>query len=164
MSGGGYDLLSSRAVEVPALRSFLLDTLAVPEADLFVAPADRVEIELRDVPQDLVFATFSTFEPVLGHFAISLSVGVDTARARHVDHLDFATRFATHFEAMVLYGDTEPPGWWTVILADGTRLLATLDETDDRFTLTSATAPIPNLPEVTVDARDTAGESPPAYR
>ncbi|GAB3832866.1 hypothetical protein [Kribbella italica] len=152
MSGGGYDLLSSRTVEVPELRSFLLDTFAVPETGLFVAPADRVDEELRDVPQDLVFAAFCTFEPVEGHFATTLTVGVDTNRARHVGHLDFATRFATHFKAMVLYGDAEPPGLWTVILADGTRLLATLDEDDDRVTLTTATAPVPELPEVAVDA------------
>lgn len=111
MSGGGYDLLSSRAVEVPELR-----------------------------------------------------VGVDTNRARHVDHFDFALRFATHFKAMVLYGDTEPPGLWTVILPDGTRLLAALDETDDRFTLTSATVAIPDLPEVTTDVRGSADGLPPAYR
>jgi hypothetical protein len=151
MSGEGYDLLSSRAVAVPELRSFLLDTFAIAEAELFVAPADRVDEELRDVPQDLVFATFCTFEPVRGHFATTLTVGVDTNRAQRVDRLTFAYRFATHFKAMVLYGDSEPPGLWTVILADGSRLLAALDEDDDRFTLTTATAPVPDLPEVTVN-------------
>ncbi|GAA1527619.1 hypothetical protein [Kribbella lupini] len=150
MSGEGYDLLSSRAVGTPDLRSFLLDTFAVPEADLFVAPADRVDAELRDVPQDLVFATFCTFEPVEGHFATTLTVGVDTNRARPIDHAEFATRFAQHFQAMVLYGDNEPAGLWTVVLADGTRLLATLDEADDHYTLTTATARIPGLPEVGV--------------
>jgi hypothetical protein len=150
MSGGGYDLLSSRAVETPALRTFLRDTFAIPEADLFVAPADRVDAELRDVPQDLVFATFCTFEPVEGHFATTITVGVDTARARPIAHADFASRFAAHFKAMVLYGDHEPPGLWSVVLADGTHLLATLDETDDRYTLTTATAPIPDHPEVSV--------------
>jgi hypothetical protein len=32
MSGHGYDLLSSRPVETADLRSFLRDTVAVPEA------------------------------------------------------------------------------------------------------------------------------------
>ncbi|GAA0606960.1 hypothetical protein HPO96_31965 [Kribbella sandramycini] len=148
MSGHGYDLLASRPVETPDLRSFLRDTFAVPEADLFVAPADRVDAELRDVPPDLVFATFCTYEPVEGHFAISLTVGVDHDRARPIGHADFALRFATRFQAMVLYSDDEPPGLWSVVLPDGTRLLATLDETDDRFTLTTASVAIPDLPEV----------------
>lgn len=58
--------------------------------------------------------------------------------------------FAAHFDAYVLYGDTEPPGLWTVILADGTRLRAAMDEDDDRYVLDAATAPVPGLPEVRV--------------
>ncbi|MEV6287827.1 hypothetical protein [Kribbella sp. NPDC051770] len=163
MSCGGYDLLISRPVDGAELRPFLRDTFAVTDADLFVAPADRVDDELAGVPPDLVFAAFCTWEPVQGHFAASLTLGVDADRTRHLDHLDFATRFAAHFRAMVLYGDTEPPGLWTVILADGTRLLAAMDEDDDRFTLTSASAAVPDLPDVTV-VPGTADESPPVCR
>ena len=64
---------------------------------------------------------------------------------------EFAERFAAHFGAYVLYGDTEPPGLWTVILADGGRLRAAMEEEDDRFMLYAATAPVPGLPEVRVD-------------
>ncbi|MGC4944566.1 hypothetical protein [Kribbella sp. DT2] len=153
MSGHGYDLLCSRAVETLELRAFLRDTFAVAEADLFVASADRVEAELQHVPQDIVFATFCTFEPVRGHFATTLTVGIDSDRARHIDHATFATSFAAHFQAMVLYGTTEPLDLWTVVLADGTRLVAALDEDDDRFTLTEATAAVPDLPEVAVNGK-----------
>ena len=37
-----------------------------------------------------------------------------------------------------------------MILADGTRLRAAMDEDDDRYVLDAATAPVPGLPEVRV--------------
>ncbi|GLY88967.1 hypothetical protein [Actinoallomurus iriomotensis] len=59
--------------------------------------------------------------------------------------------FAARFDAYVLFGDAEPPGLWTVILADGSRLRAGIDEDDDRCVLYVAAAPVPGLPDVRVD-------------
>jgi hypothetical protein len=146
----GYDLLSSRYVPEIKLRAFLLDCFRITEGELFVGNDDQVHEALRDVPQEVVFAAFCTYDRAFGHFAMIINVGIEARLVDRVGRLEFAARFAAHFGAFVLYGDTEPPGLWTVILADGKRLLAAMDEEDDRFTLYAATAPVPGLPEVGV--------------
>lgn len=96
-----------------------------------------------------MFAAFCTYRQVFGHFAMGFDVGIEGRLADRVGRREFAERFAARFGAYVLYGDIEPPGLWTVILADGSRLLAAMDEEeDDRHVLYSATAPVPGLPEV----------------
>jgi hypothetical protein len=147
-----YDCLSSRLVPEIELRTFLLDCFQIAEHELFVGHADRVADDLRDVPPDLVFAAFCTYErQVSGHFAMSFSVGIEGRLVDRVGRQEFAERFAAHFDAYVLYGDTEPPGLWTVILPDGSRLRAGTEGDDDRCVLYAATAPVPGLPEVRVD-------------
>lgn len=145
-----YDGLSSRLVPEGELRTFLQDCFEIAETELFVAHDDRVDEVLREVPPDVAFAVFCTYRQVSGHFAMGFDVGIEGRLVDRVGRGEFAERLATRFDAYVLYGDTEPPGWWTVILADGGRLLAGLDEEDDRCVLTKATAPIPGLPEVRV--------------
>ncbi|GAA2428838.1 hypothetical protein GCM10010191_47510 [Actinomadura vinacea] len=145
----GYDLLSSRDVPEIELRAFLLDCFGITNGELFVGRIDQVHEDLRDAPQK-VFAAFCTHGQVFGHFAMTISVGIEGGLAERVGRLEFAARFAAHFGAFVLYGDTEPPGLWTVVLADGERLLAAMDDEDDRFTLYAATAPVPGLPEIRV--------------
>lgn len=147
----GYDGLSSCRVPENELRTFLLDCFQIAEHELFVGHEDRVAEELRDVPQDAVFAAFCTYRQVSGHFAMYFDVGIEGRLADRVGRREFAERFAAHFDAYVLYGETEPPGLWTVILADGSRLLAAMDEEDDRRVLYAATAPVPGLPEVPVN-------------
>lgn len=146
----GYDGLSSRLVPEIELRTFLLDCFEIAERELFVGHDDRILEELRDVPEDVAFAAFCTYRQVFGHFAMGFGVGIEGRLVDRVGRREFAERFAAHFDAYVLYGDTEPPGLWTVILADGTRLRAAMDEEDDRYVLDAATAPVPGLPEVRV--------------
>ena len=147
----GYDGLSSCLVPENELRRFLLDCFAISEGELFVGHGDRVAEELRDVPQEVVFAAFCTYRQVFGHFAMAFDVGIEGRLADLVGRREFAERFAAHFDAYVLYGDdTDPPALWTVVLADGRRLLAAMDEEDDQFMLSAATAPVPGLPEVRV--------------
>jgi hypothetical protein len=145
-----YDGLASCLVPEIELRTFLLDCFEIAERELFVGHDDRVAEELRDVPQDVVFAAFCTYRRVFGHFAMGFDVGIEGRLVDRVGRREFAERFAAHFDAYVLYGDTEPPGLWTVILTDGSRLLAAMDEEDDRYMLYAATAPVPGIPEVRV--------------
>ncbi|GAA3443940.1 hypothetical protein [Planomonospora venezuelensis] len=150
----GYDGLSSRLVPVSGLREFLLDCFGIAGHELFVGHADRVAEDLRDVPQDAVFAAFCTYREVRGHFAMGFDVGVEGRLADRVGRREFIERLAARFGAFVLYGEAEPPGLWTVVLPDGGRLRAAMDEDDDEddlFTLHAATAPLPGLPEVPVD-------------
>ncbi|MEV4375374.1 hypothetical protein [Streptosporangium sp. NPDC049644] len=147
----GYDCLSSCLVPESGLRTFLLDCFGIAESELFVSHDDRIAERSRDIPQDVVFSVFCTYRQVFGHFAMGFDVGVEGRPAERVGRREFAERFAAHFDTYVLYGDTEPPGLWTVILADGTRLRAAMDEEDDRYVLHAATAPMPGLPEVRVD-------------
>ncbi|WP_406317090.1 hypothetical protein OHA77_07770 [Streptosporangium sp. NBC_01639] len=147
----GYDGLSSRLVPEAELRAFLLDCFGVAGHELFVGHDDRVDEELRDVPRDKVFAAFCTYRPTSGHFAMGFDVGIEGRLADRVGRREFAERFAARFDSYVLYGDTEAPGLWTVILADGSRLLAAMDEEDDRYMLYAATAPVPGLPGLRVD-------------
>ncbi|MFE2286457.1 hypothetical protein ACFXDJ_20115 [Streptomyces sp. NPDC059443] len=147
----GYDCLSSRLVSESEWRAFLLDCFETAECQLFVGHDDRVVEELRDIPQDVVFSVFCTYRQVLGHFAMGFSVSIEGWLADRVGRREFAERFAAHFDAYVLYGDTEPPGLWTVILADGQRLRAAMDEGDDRYVLYAATAPVPALSDIRVD-------------
>lgn len=147
----GYDGLASRLVPEAELREFLLDCFGIAEHELFVGHADRVNDVLQDVPQDVVFAAFCAYRQVCGHFAMEFDVGIEGRLADRVGRREFAERFAAHFGAYVLFGDTEPPGLWTVILADGSRLRAVLDDEDGRSVLYAATAPVPGLPDVRVD-------------
>ncbi|MER5622901.1 hypothetical protein ABT061_17870 [Streptosporangium sp. NPDC002544] len=147
----GYDCLSSCLVPESELRTFLLDCFGIAECELFVGHDDRVAERLRDIPQDVVFSVFCTYRQVFGHFAMGFDVGVEGRSAERVGRREFAERFAAHFDTYVLYGDTEPPGLWTVIFADGIRLRAAMDEEDNRYVLYAATAPVPGLPEVRVD-------------
>lgn len=80
-------------------------------------------------------------------------MGIEGRLAERVGRREFARRLAAHFAAYVLYGDTEPPGLWTLILSDGSHLLATLDEGDDGYLLDAVTAPVPGLPQVRVNDR-----------
>ncbi|MFC4017387.1 hypothetical protein ACFOW4_05445 [Micromonospora sp. GCM10011542] len=147
----GYDGLSSRLVPATELRAFLLDCFEIGEREVFVAHEDLIAEELANVPAHVVFAAFCTYRQVGGHFAMGFSVGIEGRLAARVGRREFAERFAAHFDAYVLYGDTEPAGLWTVILADGTRLLAAMDDGDGRYTLYATTAPVPGRPEVPVD-------------
>ncbi len=148
----GYDCLSSRLVSESELRSFLLDCFEVAECQLFVSHDDRVAEEFRAIPQDVVLSAFCTYQQVSGHFAMGFGVGIEGRLADRVGRREFAERFAARFDTHVLYGDTEPPGLWTVILADGRRLRVAMDEEDDaRYVLYAATAPVPGLPEIRVD-------------
>lgn len=147
----GYDGLSSRLVAEAELRAFLLDCFGIAGHELYVGHAPEVAEDPRDVPADIVFAAFCTYERVRGHFAMSFSVGIEGRLADRVGRRSFAERFAACFGVFVLYGDVEPPGLWTVILADGSCLRAAMDEEVDRFVLTVATAPVPGLSGVRVD-------------
>ncbi|MFD7256894.1 hypothetical protein [Streptomyces sp. NPDC059874] len=147
----GYDCLSSRLVAAGDLRAFLLDCFEIAESRLFVGQEDRVAEELEDLPQDVVFSAFCTYRQVFGHFAMGFGVGIEGELADRVGRREFAERFAAHFDAYVLYGATEPPGVWTVILPDGRCLRAAMDEEDNRYVLDAATAPVPGLPGVPVD-------------
>ncbi|MFB7466195.1 hypothetical protein ACFCZ1_22340 [Streptomyces sp. NPDC056224] len=147
----GYDCLSSRLVSESELRAFLLDCFESAECQLFVGHEDRVSEELRDVLQDVVFSVFCTYRETSGHFSMALGVSIEGWLADRVGRREFAERFAAHFDAYVLYGDTEPPGLWTVILADGNRLRGAMDEGDNRYMLYAATAPVPGLPDIRVD-------------
>ncbi|MER5730642.1 hypothetical protein ABT084_20315 [Streptomyces sp. NPDC002138] len=147
----GYDCLSSRAVSGSELRAFLLDCFGTAEQRLFVGHEDRVADELRDSPQDMAFSVFCTYRQASGHFAMGLDAGIEGRLADRVGRREFAERFAARFDAYVLYGDTEPPGLWALILADGQRLRVAMDEEDDRYVLHAATAPVPGLPDLRVD-------------
>lgn len=147
----GYDCLSSRLVSESELRTFLLECFEIAERDLFVCHDDRVIEESRTIPQDMVFAAFCTYRLVFGHFGMGFDVGIEGRLADRVGRREFAERFAAHFDAYVLYGDTEPPGLWTVILPDGSGTRAAMDERDNRYVLYAATAPVPGLPTVRVD-------------
>jgi hypothetical protein len=142
----GYDILSSRSVPEAELQAFLLDCFGIAEHELFIGRRDRVAEVLRDVPEDVVFAAFCTYDVVRGHFAMSVEVGIEGRLVDRLGRRAFAERFAASFGAFVLFGDDEPADPWTVILADGSRLLAEMDEDDDRFVLTDATAPVPGVP------------------
>ncbi|WP_326564034.1 hypothetical protein [Micromonospora peucetia] len=146
----GYDGLSPRLIAATELRAFLLGCFGIAERELFVAHENQVTEELDDVPPDVVFAAFCTYRQVPGHFAMDFSVGIEGQLAARVGRREFAERFAAHFDVYVLYGDAEPPGLWTVILADGTRLLGAMDEGDGRYRLCAVTAPVPGRPEVPV--------------
>lgn len=148
----GYDGLSSRSVPEAELREFLLDCFGIAEHELFIGHRDRVAEDLRDVPREVVFAAFCTYQQVNGHFAMDFDVGIEGRLADRVGRREFAERFAARFGAYVLYGEAEPPGLWTVILADGSRLRVAMEEReDDRSVLQAATAPVPGLPGVRVD-------------
>ncbi|MEV5326271.1 hypothetical protein AB0K67_19145 [Nonomuraea sp. NPDC052634] len=147
----GYDGLASRLVPEDELRRFLLDCFGIAEQELFVGHTGRLDDALRDVPQDVVFAAFCTYEEARGHFAMSFDVGIEGRLADRVGRREFIERFAAHFDMYVLYGDTEPAWLWTVILPDGSRLLAELDDEDGRSMLDAVTAPVPGLPDVRVD-------------
>ncbi|MGW0433938.1 hypothetical protein ACWDV4_15535 [Micromonospora sp. NPDC003197] len=147
----GYDGLSSRRISEAELRAFLRDCFALGDEELFVGHADRVTEALAAVPADARFAAFCTYREAGGHFAMAFDVGIEGHLADRVGRRQFAVRLAARFAAYVLYGDTEPPGRWTLILPDGSRLLATLAETDDRYLLDAVTAPVPGLPQVRID-------------
>ncbi|MGH3390534.1 MAG: hypothetical protein ACRDOO_16835 [Actinomadura sp.] len=147
----GYDGLSSRFVPETELRAFLLACFGIGERELFVGPGYRVADLLRDVPAETVFAAFCTYHPAAGHFAMNFDIGITGLLAERVGRGEFAERFAAHFDAYVLYGDVEPPGLWTVVLADGRRLRAAMDEGPGRYVLDAVTAPVPGLPGVTVN-------------
>ncbi|MEV4072528.1 hypothetical protein [Nonomuraea fuscirosea] len=147
----GYDGLASRLVPEDELREFLLDCFGIAERELFVGHADRVNDYLRDVPQDVAFAAFCTYEQAWGDFAMLFDVGIEGRLVDRVGRREFVERFAAHFDTYVLYGDTEPPGLWTMILADGSCLRVVLDEEGGRSVLRAATAPVPGLPDVRVD-------------
>ena len=142
----GYDGLSSRFVPAPELRSFLLDCFGIAEHELFLGHEDRVDVDLRDTPEDTVFAAFCTYREVSGDFAMSFSVGIEGRLVDRVGRRAFAECFAAHFDANVLYGSDEPPGLWTVILPSGEAVLAAMDEGEDHYRLYAASAPIPGLP------------------
>lgn len=147
----GYSGLSSCLVPESELRTFLLDCFEIAEHELFVSQCDRVADNLRDAPQDMMFAAFCTYEQqAFGHFAMSFDLDIEGRLADRVGRREFVERFAARFDAHVLYGDTEPPGLWTLILADGGCLRVATDGDDDRV-LYAATAPVPGLPEVHVD-------------
>ncbi|MFE3558929.1 hypothetical protein ACFXKW_29330 [Streptomyces sp. NPDC059193] len=147
----GYDCLSSRLVSEGELRAFLLDCFAVAERQLFVGHEDRVAELLRDVPEDVVFSVFCTYRQASGHFAMGVDVGIEGRLADRVGRREFAELFAARFDAYILYGDTEPPGLWTVILPDGERLRAAMDEADGDRYLYAATAPVPGLSGIRMD-------------
>jgi hypothetical protein len=147
----GYDGLLSRLVPEIELRTFLRECFEISEYELFVSHEDRVVEGLRGVPEEVVFAAFCTYRHVFGHFAMSFSVGITGRLADRLGRREFTQRLAARFDAYVLDGATEPPWLWTMILADGTRLLAEMDGEDDRFLLYAVTAPVPALPEVRVD-------------
>jgi hypothetical protein len=146
----GYDGLAGCLVSETELRTFLLGCFELAESELFVCRDHRVADELRDVAPEVVFAAFCTYRPVSGHFAMGFDVGIEGRLAERVGRREFAERFAARFDTYVLYGDDEPRGLWTVILPDGRRLRAEMDEGEDRFELYAATAPVPGLPEVPV--------------
>jgi hypothetical protein len=148
----GYDLLSGRLVPEDELRAFLLGCFEVTERELFVCHADRAADEVRRVPGDAMFAGFCTYYfQASGHFAMGVDIGIEGRLVDRVGRREFAERFAAHFDTYVLYGDTEPPGVWSVVLADRTYLWAGTEEDDDRTVVYVATAPIPGLPDVQVD-------------
>ncbi|WP_328392952.1 hypothetical protein [Nocardia sp. NBC_00416] len=147
----GYDCLSARLIPESELRTFLLDCFGIGAGELFVGRDDQVADATPDIAQDVVFSVFCTYGKVFGHFALRVAVGVEGRLADRVGRQEFAERFAAHFDTCVLYGDTEPPGLWTVVSADGSRIRAAMDEEDDRYVLYAATAPVPGLPEVPVD-------------
>lgn len=149
----GYDLLSSRSVAEVELRAFLRECFGITDRELFVSHVDNVADALRDITSEVVFTAFCTYERVRGHFAMRVDVGIEGRLVDRVGRREFAERFAARFDAYVLYGDTEPSGVWTVVLPDGTGLLAAMEEDDDHLTLYRASAPIPDLPEVAVDSR-----------
>ncbi|MEU4720832.1 hypothetical protein AB0G06_14500 [Nonomuraea dietziae] len=80
----GYDGLSSRLVPEVELREFLLGCFGIAEHELFVGHDDRVEEDLRDVPQDVVFAAFCTYRQTRGHFAMHFDVGIEGRLADRV--------------------------------------------------------------------------------
>ncbi|RZS32296.1 hypothetical protein EV193_113140 [Herbihabitans rhizosphaerae] len=133
----GYDLLSSRRVPPEELRAFLLDCFEISDGELYVGRAHASREELRDLPEGFVFAAFCTHDEVSGHFAMTVDVGIEGRLAERVGRLEFARRFAAHFDAYVLYGHDEPFDLWTVVLPDGTRLLAEMDDDGEEFTLRS---------------------------
>jgi hypothetical protein len=134
------------------LQTFLLECFEIAEDELFIGHADRVADDLWAYPPDATFAAFCTYDhQVFGHFAMSLSLGIEGRLVDQVGRREFVRRFASRFEAYVLYGDTEPPGLWTVILSDGGHLRAAMQEDGDRFVLYAATAPVPGLPGLCVD-------------
>ncbi|GLW10159.1 hypothetical protein Misp01_52880 [Microtetraspora sp. NBRC 13810] len=147
----GYDGLASRFVPEDEFRAFLLACFGLAGHELFLGHADRLAEDLRDVPPEVRFPAFCTYREVSGHFAMGYDVGVEGYLVDRVGRREFTERFAARFDAYVLYGDTEPPGLWTVILPDGSRLCAAMEEgEDDSFVLDAATAPVPGLPEVPV--------------
>ncbi|GAB3160629.1 hypothetical protein GCM10027290_66880 [Micromonospora sonneratiae] len=147
----GYDGMSSRHVPEAELRAFLRDCFELGDEELFVGHADRVTEALATAPADARFAAFCTYGEVSGHFAMHFSVGIEGHLVDRVGRREFAVRLAARFAAYVLFGETEPPGLWTLILPDGSHLLATMDADDDRYLLETVTAPVPGLPRVRVD-------------
>ncbi|RJL30064.1 hypothetical protein D5H75_24350 [Bailinhaonella thermotolerans] len=132
-------------------RGFLAECFGVGAEELFVAHGDRVNAELAGVPEDVRFAVFCTYQEMGGHFAQSFDVGIEGRMAERVGRREFAERLAARFDAYVLYGDTEPPGLWSLVLPDATRLLVAMDEEEDRAEIYLATGVIPGLPDVPVD-------------
>ncbi|GAB2918886.1 hypothetical protein GCM10027280_02390 [Micromonospora polyrhachis] len=147
----GYDGLSSRQPPESELRAFLRDCFALGDEELFVGHADRVTEALAAIPADARFAAFCTYREVSGHFAMAFDVGIEGRLAERVGRREFAVRLAACFATYVLYGDTEPPGLWSLIRPDGSHLLAALHEDDDRYLLDVVTAPLPDKPGVRVD-------------
>ncbi|GAA3215265.1 hypothetical protein [Actinocorallia longicatena] len=137
----GYDGLSSREVPEADLEAFLRDCFPTAGNRLLVARDDRLRERLSGVPDEAVFSVFCTCRRVGGDFALSFDVGVEGRLHALLGRAEFARRFAARFGAVVLYGDDEPPGLWSVVLPDGTRLLRGLDQDGDRFTLTGGPLP-----------------------
>lgn len=147
----GYDGLASRLVPEAELREFLLDCFGIAEHELFVSHADRVDEALEGVPKDVTFPAFCTYEEAGGHFAMRFDVGIEGRLAGRVGRREFIARFAARFGMYVLYGDDDPVWLWSVILPDGSHLLAELDDEDGSPMLSAVTAPVPGLTDVRVD-------------
>ncbi|MCP3803921.1 hypothetical protein NLX83_32100 [Allokutzneria sp. A3M-2-11 16] len=135
----GYDGLSSRFVPAAELRAFLLGCFDIAEHELFLGHEDRIDEDMGDT----VFAAFCTYHEVSGDFAMGFNIGIEGRLVDRVGRREFAEQFAAHFDANVLYGSDEPPGWWTVVLPSGEAVLATMDEGENHYVLTSPLAPPP---------------------
>jgi hypothetical protein len=147
-----YDGLSSRLVAESELHGFLSACFGVAGPEVFVGCLDTFDEHLRQLAESHKYTVFCTWWQVRGHFAMGFDVVLADRLYAKVGRQDFAEQFAARFDANVLYGDAEPDMMWTVVLADGTRLLATLAEDDDPYVLGTASGPVPGLPEVHVDA------------
>ncbi|GAA3817986.1 hypothetical protein GCM10022226_43210 [Sphaerisporangium flaviroseum] len=150
--GRHYDFGTPRLISEDELRGFLLDCFDISEHECFVGHVDRAYEALKDVPDVAVFEAYCKYSEVSGHFAMYVELGVSMRLAARVGRMEFARKFAAHYDVYVLCSDDgEPLELWTIVLADGTRLLASLEEWDDPILIYSATVPIPGLPEIRVN-------------